>query len=200
VSAILADPSVAARASHLMRIYTVGHSTRPQPEFIALLAAHGVRRLGDVRTMPRSRHHPQFNSDLLAAALGDAGIEYVHLPALGGLRHTTPASVNLGWRNKSFRGYADYMQTGTFLKAIDELIALGSSAPTAIMCAEAVPWRCHRSLIADALVVRGIEAPEIASPGCAIPHALTSFARVDGTALTYPPEELPLEPGWTPKH
>jgi uncharacterized protein (DUF488 family) len=182
-----------------MRIHTVGHSTRPQSEFIALLAAHGVRRLGDVRTMPRSRHNPQFNSDALAAALGEAGIEYVHLPALGGLRHTTQASVNLGWRNKSFRGYADYMQTAAFSKAIDELIALGSSAPTAIMCAEAVPWRCHRSLIADALIVRGIEAREIDSAERTTPHALTSFARVDGTALTYPPEELPLEAGWAPK-
>jgi uncharacterized protein (DUF488 family) len=182
-----------------MRIYTVGHSTRPQAEFIALLGAHGVRLLGDVRTMPRSRHNPQFNSDALAASLGEAGIGYVHLPALGGLRHTTPASVNLGWRNKSFRGYADYMQTAPFAKAIDELIALGSSAPTAIMCAEAVPWRCHRSLIADALVVRGIEAPEIVSAERTTPHALTSFARVNGIALTYPPEQLPLEGGWSPK-
>jgi uncharacterized protein (DUF488 family) len=135
-----------------MRIYTVGHSTRLQSEFVALLAAHGVRRLADVRTMPRSRHNPQFNSDELAAALGEAGIEYVHLPALGGLRHTTPASVNLGWRNKSFRGYADYIQTEAFANAIAGLIALASSASTAIMCAEAVPWRCHRSLIADALL------------------------------------------------
>ena len=182
-----------------MRIFTIGHSTRPQSEFIGLIGAHGVRRLADVRTMPRSRHNPQFNSEALAAALREAGMEYVHLPALGGLRHTTPASVNLGWRNKSFRGYADYMQTATFSHAIDELIALGSSAPTAIMCAEAVPWRCHRSLIADALVVRGIEAPEIVSAERTTPHVLTSFARVDGTALTYPPEELPFEAGWTPK-
>ena len=182
-----------------MRIYTIGHSTRPQPEFMALLGAHGVRRLGDVRTMPRSRHNPQFNSEVLAAALREADIDYVHLPALGGLRRTTPASVNLGWRNKSFRGYADYMQTATFSQAIEELIALGSSAPTAIMCAEAVPWRCHRSLIADALVVRGIEAPEIVSAERTTPHALTSFARVNGTALTYPPDELPLEAGWAPK-
>jgi uncharacterized protein (DUF488 family) len=105
--------------------------------------------------------------------------------------------VNLGWRNKSFRGYADYMQTGTFLTAIDELIALASSASTAIMCAEAVPWRCHRSLIADALVVRGIEALEIVSRERTTSHALTSFACVDGTNLTYPPQELPLEAGWT---
>ena len=182
-----------------MRIFTVGHSTRLQSQFIALLAAHGVRRLGDVRTMPRSRQNPQFNSDVLAAALGEAGIEYVHLPALGGLRHTTPASVNLGWRNKSFRGYADYMQTAAFANALDELIALGSSSPTAIMCAEAVPWRCHRSLIADALLVRGIEALEIVNRERTTSHALTSFARVDGITLKYPPEELPLEAGWTPQ-
>src|SRR5262249_8338259 len=125
--------------------------------------------------------------------------DYVHLPALGGLRHTTPASVNLGWRNKSFRGYADYMQTETFANAVDDLIDRASSAPTAIMCAEAVPWRCHRSLIADALVVRGVEALEIVSRERRAPHALTSFAHVDGTALTYPPEALPLEGAWAPK-
>ena len=178
-------------------VYTVGHSTRSQLEFIALLAAHGIRQLGDVRTMPRSRHNPQFNSAALATALGRAGIKYLHLPALGGLRHTIPASVNLGWRNKSFRGYSDYMQTEAFMTAIDDLIALASSSPTAIMCAEAVPWRCHRSLIADALVVRGLEALEIVSAARTTPHKLTSFARVDGVHLTYPPEDLPLEVGWT---
>jgi uncharacterized protein (DUF488 family) len=180
-------------------IYTVGHSTRPQSEFIALLVAHGIRQLGDVRTMPRSRHNPQFNSDALAAALGSAAIRYTHLPALGGLRHTTSASVNLGWRNKSFRGYADYMQTEAFATAIDGLIALASYAPTAIMCAEAVPWRCHRSLVSDALLVRGVEALEIVSVERATPHKLTSFARAKGVDITYPPEELPLESGWAPK-
>ena len=178
-------------------ICTIGHSTRSQSEFIDLLVAHGVRQLGDVRTMPRSRHNPQFNSDVLAAALCNAGIAYIHLPALGGLRHTSPASVNLGWRNKSFRGYADYMQTEAFAAAIEGLIALATSAPTAIMCAEAVPWRCHRSLVADALLARGIDALEIVSTERATPHKLTSFARVDGVHITYPAEPLPLEPGWT---
>jgi uncharacterized protein (DUF488 family) len=173
-------------------IYTVGHSTRPAADFVALLAAHDVRQLVDVRTIPRSRHNPQFNSDSLAKTLDEAAIAYVHMPALGGLRRPSPQSINLGWRNESFRGYADYMQTEAFSSAIDELIALASSQPTAIMCAEAVPWRCHRSLIADALVVRGIDAPEIVSTIRTTPHALTPFARVDGINVTYPPEGLPL--------
>lgn len=180
-------------------IYTVGHSTRSQAEFIALLAGHGVRELGDVRTMPRSRHNPQFNSEALATALAAADIGYVHLPDLGGLRHTTPASMNLGWRNKSFRGYADYMQTEAFASAIEKLIRLASQTRTAIMCAEAVPWRCHRSLIADALLVRGVEALEIVSAERTTPHKLTSFARVDGVGITYPPEQLPLESSWADK-
>ena len=169
-------------------IYTVGHSTRSAGDFVALLTSHDVRQLVDVRTIPRSRHNPQFNSDALARTLGEAAIRYTHMPSLGGLRRTTPQSLNLGWRNESFRGYADYMQTKAFAEAIEQLIALASSASTAIMCAEAVPWRCHRSLIADALVVRGIEALEIASTTRTTPHALTSFARVDGVDLTYPAE------------
>lgn len=173
-------------------IYTVGHSTRPATEFIALLVSSDVRQLVDVRTIPRSRHNPQFNSDTLTKTLSDAGIGYVHMPSLGGLRRTTPQSVNLGWRNESFRGYADYMQTEAFTAAVDQLITLSSAARTAIMCAEAVPWRCHGSLIADALVVRGIEAVEIVSATRTTPHTLTPFARVDGIDLTYPPEGLPL--------
>jgi len=173
-------------------IYTVGHSTRSADEFVTLLAAHDIRRLVDVRTIPRSRHNPQFNSDRLPKTLEATGIEYVHMPALGGLRRPSPHSVNFGWRNDSFRGYADYMQTEAFSPALDQLIARALSVPTAIMCAEAVPWRCHRSLIADALVVRGIEALEIVSTTRTTPHALTSFARIDGICLTYPPEGLPL--------
>jgi uncharacterized protein (DUF488 family) len=173
-------------------IYTVGHSTRPATEFIVLLVSCDVRQVVDVRTIPRSRHNPQFNSDTLAKALSEVGIGYVHMPSLGGLRRTTAQSANLGWRNESFRGYADYMQTEAFTAAVDQLIALASSAQTAIMCAEAVPWRCHRSLIADALVVRGIEAVEIVSATRTTPHKLTPFARVDGIDLTYPPEGLPL--------
>ncbi|MCC6194012.1 MAG: DUF488 domain-containing protein [Burkholderiales bacterium] len=173
-------------------VYTVGHSTRAAAQFTGLLTAHGVRRLADVRTIPRSRHNPQFNSQELAKTLADAGIAYVHLPGLGGLRHPRAESVNLGWRNKSFRGYADYMQTPEFAAALDELIAMANREPTAIMCAEAVPWRCHRSLIADALLAHGIVAREIVSETRTTPHALTSFARVEGATVTYPPEGLPL--------
>jgi len=173
-------------------IYTIGHSTRAATEFLALLVSRDIRQVVDVRTIPRSRHNPQFNSGTLAKTLSEAGIVYVHMPSLGGLRRTTAQSANLGWRNQSFRGYADYMQTEAFTAAVDQLIALASSARTAIMCAEAVPWRCHRSLIADALVVRGIEAIEIVSATRTTPHALTPFARVDGIDLTYPAEGLPL--------
>jgi uncharacterized protein (DUF488 family) len=173
-------------------IYTIGHSTRSAEEFVALLDAHRVRTLVDVRTIPRSRHNPQFNTDALAATLAATGIRYVHMPALGGLRRPQRDSVNAGWRNDSFRGYADYMQTPAFAAAIDALIALATPEPTAIMCAEAVPWRCHRSLIADALLVRGVAVEEIVSGARTTPHALTPFARVAGTDITYPPAGLPL--------
>ena len=175
-----------------MTIYTIGHSTRPAAEFVALLVAHGVRKLADVRTIPRSRHNPQFNSDALAATLAAADIGYVHMPSLGGLRRPKPDSINAGWRNVSFRGYADYMQTPAFAAAIDELIAVARLQPTAIMCAEAVPWRCHRSLIADALLVHGVPAAEIVSATRATPHSLTPFARVAGSAITYPAEGMLL--------
>ena len=167
-------------------IYTIGHSTRPADVFVSLLVAHGVRTLVDVRTIPRSRHNPQFNGDALAATLAQSGIRYIHEPDLGGLRKPRPDSGNLAWRNTSFRGYADYMQTPAFQAAIDRLVALAQDAPTAIMCAEAVPWRCHRSLVADALVARGDEAREIVSETNATPHKLTSFARVEGDRVTYP--------------
>ena len=173
-------------------IYTIGHSTRPAGEFVALLTAHGIRTLVDVRTIPRSRHNPQYNADTLAATLAESGIGYVHAPDLGGLRKPRPDSINLGWRNTSFRGYADYMQTPAFEAALDALVARAEREHTAIMCAEAVPWRCHRSLVADALVARGIEAREIVSQARATPHKLTPFARVDGTRVTYPPEGLAL--------
>jgi len=171
-----------------MTIYTIGHSTRPAAELVGLLQGHGVRTLVDVRTIPRSRHNPQFNSDALAATLAAADIGYVHMPGLGGLRRPKPDSINAGWRNLSFRGYADYMQTPAFAAAIDELIGIAGSQPTAIMCAEAVPWRCHRSLVADALLVRGVPTAEIVSATRATPHALTPFARVAGGAITYPAE------------
>jgi len=175
-----------------MTIYTIGHSTRPAEEFLRLLRGHGVRELVDVRTIPRSRHNPQFNSDALAATLAAAAIGYVHMPSLGGLRRPKPDSINAGWRNVSFRGYADYMQTPAFAAAIDELLAVARSQPTAIMCAEAVPWRCHRSLIADALVVRGVPTAEIVTATRAAPHALTPFARVAGIAISYPAEGMLL--------
>ena len=167
-------------------VLTVGHSTRSIGQFIELLTAHGVERVVDVRTVPKSRRNPQFGQDLLRDSLESAGIGYTHMPALGGLRRARPDSPNAGWRNASFRGYADYMQTPQFGKALEELIELAGRQQVAVMCAEAVPWRCPRSLIADALLVRGISSEDIASPTCRTPHVLTPFARVRGTELTYP--------------
>lgn len=165
-----------------------------------MLRGHGVSRLLDVRTVPKSRHNPQFARDALAPALRASGIAYEHVPALGGLRRPRPDSPNGGWRNASFRGYADYMQTEAFAAAIGELIARARRETIACMCAEAVSWRCHRSLIADALIVGGLDVADITSPTAARPHALTSFARVDGTTITYPPPPglsppAPIEPG-----
>jgi uncharacterized protein (DUF488 family) len=169
-------------------VLTVGHSTRPLVELIDLLKSHAVTKLVDVRTVPRSRHNPQFNRDTLPGALEHAGIGYAHFAGLGGLRRADPESPNKGWRNASFRGYADYMQTAEFAQNLEDLIGLAKGERIALMCAEAVPWRCHRSLIADALVVRGFRVEEIiGTTGCRV-HALTPFAKVDGTAITYPPE------------
>lgn len=168
-------------------IFTVGHSTHPIDEFVDLLGAHGVSQLVDIRTIPKSRHNPQFGEDQLRESMPANGIGYHRLEALGGLRHTTKDSVNGAWRNTSFRGYADYMQTDAFEAGLAELLALAEKMPTAIMCAEAVPWRCHRSLVGDALTVRGVEVLDIMTPKSAKPHTLTSFARVDGTTVTYPP-------------
>lgn len=167
-------------------VLTIGHSTRAIEEFIRLLQAHAVTLVVDVRTMPRSRHNPQFNRDTLAASLKTAGIGYRHMAELGGLRHATRDSLNTGWQNASFRGYADYMQTPEFHKALEELIQLANQDQIAVMCAEAVPWRCHRSLIADALLVRGIRSEDIRSATRRQVHALTPFARVQGTRITYP--------------
>jgi uncharacterized protein (DUF488 family) len=167
-------------------VFTIGHSTRSIDDFIALLEAHGVRRVIDVRKIPRSRRNPQFNRDRLSPALRRARIHYRYMPGLGGLRRARRDSTNLGWRNASFRGYADYMQTSTFADSLDQCIALAKRERVALMCAEAVPWRCHRSLIADALLVRGIEASEITSRVRARLHSLTPWARVTGTRLTYP--------------
>jgi uncharacterized protein (DUF488 family) len=168
-------------------VLTVGHSTRPIGDFLALLKAHGVQRIVDVRTVPKSRRNPQFGQDALPHSLQGAGIGYTHMPALGGLRRARPDSPNAGWRNASFRGYADHMQTPQFQEALQALIGLAKKERIALMCAEAVPWRCHRSLIADALLVRGIAAEDIASPTRRTPHKLTPFAQVRGTEVTYPP-------------
>lgn len=170
-------------------IFTVGHSTRSLEEFIALLQSHGVTQVADVRTIPRSRHNPQFNRDTLPQALAAAGIEYRHIARLGGLRHGIPDSPNMGWRNASFRGFADYMQTAEFAEGLGELLDLARQRPTAVMCAEAVPWRCHRSLIADALLVRGIPVEEIIGAGRTQAHKLTPFARAEGLKITYPAVE-----------
>jgi uncharacterized protein (DUF488 family) len=173
-------------------LYTVGHSNRMWEEFLALLQEHGVKAIADVRRFPGSRRLPQFNDGQLARELPAAGIAYVPFPGLGGRRKADPDSRNNGWRNEGFRGYADYMQTEAFEAALRELIAQASGAPTAIMCAEAVPWRCHRSLIADAMLVRGWRVLDIMSATSAKPHKLTPFARVSGTEITYPPEEPTL--------
>jgi uncharacterized protein (DUF488 family) len=169
-------------------VLTVGHSTRTLEEFIALLQAHGATRVVDVRTVPRSRHNPQFNKASLPRSLKKMGLGYVHLPGLGGLRHARRDSINVGWRNASFRGYADYMQTPEFAHSLEELIRLAYHDRIALMCAEAVPWRCHRSLIADALLVRGMRTEDIMSVTRRQVHTLTSFAKVRGTTITYPAE------------
>jgi hypothetical protein len=172
-------------------LWTVGHSTRHVNDFVTLLQAHGIRQLVDVRTIPRSRHNPQFNQDRLPESLEQGEIHYLHMPALGGLRHTRRDSINTAWRNASFRGFADYMQTAEFEVALNELIGLARSRRTAIMCAEAVPWRCHRSLIADALLVSGLKVEEIASETATRPHTLTPWACVVGEHITYPAVPLP---------
>ena len=174
------------------RIYTIGHSTHTLEEFLALLGAYTIQVLVDVRTIPRSRAHPQFSSDLLSNALQAAGIDYRHLKALGGLRHPTRDSPNTGWRNASFRGFADYMATPAFQAGLAELEELAGRRTTAIMCAEALPWRCHRSLIADALTVAGWHVYHIMSKRTAREHSLTPFLHVESGMLTYPGQEHPV--------
>jgi uncharacterized protein (DUF488 family) len=170
----------------------VGHSTLPIDRFISLLKAYDIQCVADVRTVPRSRHNPQFNADALAGSLAAEQIEYVPMPGLGGLRRTRPDSPNAGWRNQSFRGYADYMQTADFKVALDTLLRTGREKRVAIMCAEAVPWRCHRSLVADALNVHDVPVVEILSETSHRDHKLTPFARVAGRSITYPPEQPEL--------
>lgn len=190
------DSRRAARGSRWPEgaVFTVGHSTLPIEAFIALLQAYGIRQLVDIRTIPASRHNPQYMGGALAASLAANDIGYLHLAALGGLRHARKDSPNAGWRNAGFRGYADYMQTDAFREALEDLIGMGQKSRTAIMCAEAVPWRCHRSLVADALGVRGVPVVEILSASDWRMHSLTPFARVEGTSITYPPEQGSLLP------
>jgi len=175
-------------AAAKLTVLTIGHSTRTIEEFLSVLKAHGVERLVDVRSIPKSRRVPQFNSVALAASLREQGIEYVHLKSLGGLRHPKKDSINTSWRNASFRGYADYMASEEFRGGLQRLLQLASAKRTAIMCAEAVPWRCHRSLIGDALLVRGVHVEDIMSATSARPQEMTPFARVIGLNIVYPAE------------
>ena len=206
VSLVIAEPSVGrTNLTFLMRascvrlngsmagicVYTIGHSTHPIDEFVGILEANGVERLMDVRTVPGSRHNPQFGEHELVTSMPEAGIDYQRLPELGGLRHTPAAetSINGAWRNRSFRNYADYMQSSEFVAGVDELMALAKKQTVAIMCAEAVPWRCHRSLIGDALLARGVQVADIMSLTSTKSHTMTSFAKVEGDRLWYPPED-----------
>ena len=174
------------KAPEMPAVLTIGHSNRTWKAFLDLLRAHRVKRVIDVRSIPRSRHNPQFNRATLSKKLRAARIGYVHLRKLGGLRHARRESPNMGWRNASFRGFADYMQTSDFEAGLQRLMKLAGQKRSAIMCAEAVPWRCHRSLIADALTVRGIQVDDIMSIKRSQVHSLVPFARVQGHRITYP--------------
>jgi uncharacterized protein (DUF488 family) len=171
-------------------IYTIGHSTRSIEDFIKILQAYEITLLVDVRTVPKSRHVPQFNSENLERSLKEQHIKYVHLAELGGLRKPHRDSLNLGWKNASFRGYADYMQTEEFSKGMDRLIKLAKKHTVVIMCAEAVPWRCHRSLIGDALLARKIKVSDILSETKSQAHKKTSFAKIRGLKIIYPARGL----------
>ena len=167
-------------------IYTIGHSTRSREEFLAILKVHAIKLIADVRTIPKSRRNPQYDGNAIAMSLSENGIDYEHIQKLGGLRRPKRGSPNMGWENDSFRGFADYMQTADFKEGLEALIAVARKKKTAIMCAEAVPWRCHRSLIGDALLVRGITVIDIMSSSSTKDHTLTPWAKVIGTDITYP--------------
>ena len=169
-----------------LTIYTIGHSTHPIEVFINILQSFGIKQVVDVRTIPRSRHNPQFNEDVLKNSLSGVSILYTRIKGLGGLRHTSKYSINKAWKNASFRGFADYMQTDEFKTSIKTLIDLAKDEATVIMCAEAVPWRCHRSLIGDALLVRGIQVQDIYAENSSKEHLLTAWAKVEGYNITYP--------------
>jgi uncharacterized protein (DUF488 family) len=170
-------------------IFTIGHSTHPIDEFIRILNAYNIELLVDIRTIPRSRANPQFNETELKTRLEKEGIEYLHSIRLGGLRHTTKASINTAWKNTSFRGFADYLQTKDFQAGLEQLLELARRKRTVIMCAESVPWRCHRSLIGDALLVRVVHVEDILGEKNSKPHKLTPWARVEGNNITYPGTE-----------
>lgn len=173
----------------MTKVFTIGHSTRPIEEFVAMLRANDVQTLVDVRTVPRSRHNPQFEQTAMQKWLPENKITYTYMKALGGLRPKVKDSVNMGWHNESFRNYADYMQSDEFKVALQELIELAKKETTAIMCAEAVPWRCHRSLVGDALLAHKVDVRDIMSATSTKEHTLTSFAMVDGTDVSYPDDE-----------
>jgi uncharacterized protein (DUF488 family) len=170
-------------------IYTIGHSTRASDEFLSIVRAFGIGLVADIRTIPRSRRNPQYDQESLKRFLAEHNLGYVHLAALGGLRRPRKDSPNIGWVNESFRGYADYMQTAEFEKAVEDLVARAAETQTVIMCAEAVPWRCHRSLVGDALLAREMQVEHIMSETIAKPHKLTAWARVEGLYITYPKPE-----------
>jgi uncharacterized protein (DUF488 family) len=174
------------------QVFTLGHSTRTWDEFLALLESYEIGRLVDVRTAPRSRRMPHFDREVMKPALGDSGIGYLHIKDLGGWRRPVSGSPNGGWRSKSFQGYADHMATPAFEQALARLTTVAKSGPTAMMCAEALPWRCHRMLISDALHARGWKVLHIGAGASAEPHRLTAFAVVDGEHVTYPPSQTAL--------
>ena len=178
------NPKVSSEAE--TTIFTIGHSTRTLAEAIHLLKAYNVDLVVDVRTVPRSRHNPQFNKESLPDALKMEGIKYIHMPELGGFRRPSPDSPNIAWKNKSFRGYADYMLTREFADSLLKLIALSREKCVVVMCAEAMPWRCHRSLIADALTVRRVKVEHILNVNSHLKHELSPSAHVEGTKIIYP--------------
>jgi uncharacterized protein (DUF488 family) len=169
-------------------VFTIGHSIRPVSEFIEMMKAYGIEKVVDIRAIPKSRYNPQFNKDTLRSSLKEANIEYLHIKGLGGLRHAQKDSPNMGWRNASFRGFADYMQTENFEENLENLIEAAEKRATVIMCSEAVPWRCHRSLIGDALLIRGVHVRHIMSARSSRDHTLTPWAKAKGGKITYPPE------------
>lgn len=181
------DEDAAAADQTGLRVYTLGHSTMSLDLFLDLLRQYGIEEVVDVRTVPRSHHNPQFNKDTISPFLRVRRIKYLHLKELGGLRrHVKGDERNAGWQNASFRGFADYMQTSDFKVGMEKLLAVARRRTTVIVCAEAVPWRCHRSLIGDALLLRGIEVIDIFSAASARPHRLNPMAAVRGTEITYP--------------